>query len=578
MGYESGMLVPSHDVDFISVRTTNSYVLSYYDNNQLIKEERYLYGEKIIPFIYNKEGWTVSEWNNIPETMPYNNVKVYCTSTINSYNVTFIDQNGVEYYVNNVVYGTPIKDIVPSIVGKTFKLNTEFENSVLGPNDTIITGTVTPNNYPASIIINGEFSEVIELPYETNVREYVELNYPAQEGYTTVVKTNHEYVPADNSLVVNIVYVVNKWILKYSTVGSDNNLFGEIEVEYGANVFSKLPYTKQEGYTFGGWYADGKEITKETIMPNKDLTVFGEYEINKYQVVINDGDTIVLNKTYNHGTKLNVVLNDNDVVKYQENLYESGYENVIKYNGEVAQPEMVITMDMNLNIVKTPREFVLTFLNNNDVISKKNVLFGEIITYPVMNNYFDSEGNEFTFKWEDESFDGKPMPNYDLTIKGEYHEKLKAPIYYGSFKVAKADYNPNETSIYFNLEDVKNPDIYKSTPIEECSGSGKNITLTIPIDEDMLEISNTQGKRAAGKYQQLYYRPLTYLIPVEVSEKYTIEVTDAIGVNIFNNIVNDNQIIIIDENEYTMYVHQTEFTTINSEIQNYEQKIKLIKK
>lgn len=578
MGYETGMKVPAHDVDFVSERTTNSYVLSYHDNNKLIREEKYLYGDVIVPYNYVKEGWTVSEWKTIPETMPYNDLKVYCTSTINSYTVTFVDQNGVEYIVKDVVYGTPIKDIVPTITGKTFKVNEEFSDAVLGANDMIINGIVTPNNYPVTIIIDGELSDVKELPYGTNVREYVEINFPAEEGYTAIIKTNHEYVPADNTLVVNIIYLINKWILKYSTVGSNNDLLGEIEVEYNANVLSKLPYTKQEGYTFGGWYADGKEITKETTMPNKNLDVYGEYEINKYAVVINDGNNIVLNKTYNHGTKLNTVLNDNAVINYQDNLYNEGYETVIKYNGEIAQPDMMITMDMNLNIVRTPREFVLTFYNNNDVISKKNVLFGEIITYPTMNNYIDEEGNEFTFKWEDESYNGKPMPNFNLTIKGQYQEKMKAPIYYGSFKVAKADYDKNEVSKYYNETDIKNTDIYQPILIEECLNGGENITLTVPVDQEMLEISNNQGKRAAGKYQQLYYRPLTYLIPVEVNNDYSIEITDAVGVNIFKNTVTDNNIIIIDENEYVMYVHQTDYTTINSEVQKYEQKIELIKK
>lgn len=578
LGYQEDMLVPAHDVDFISVRTTNSYILSYFDNNEFIKKDEYLYREVIIPYSYKKEGWTVSEWINLPATMPFNNISAHCTSTINVYQITFIDQDGNKY-ITEAEYNTPIKNIIPKIEGKTFNIPDDIINKNVGPKDMVINGIVTVNNYDVSINIDGIPSDIKELPYGTNVEEYIKENIPVEEGYTIVIESNYETVPANNSLVVNITFKPNIWMLSYSTIGSKNNLSGKINIEFNSKVLNYLPATKQEGYIFGGWVSvnDGTAITKETTMPNNNLEVRGDYKIIKHTVIVKDGDLIILNKSYDYGTQINEVLNDSVIVNYTNSLYENGYNSVIKMNGVEVSPDMLITTDINLEIIKTPRAYILTFMNDENVISSEIKNFNTLITYPVMNNYTEN-GIEYVFEWEDESWNNKTMPNYDLTIKGIYKEKAKAPIYYGSFKIAKSAYTPNDTSKYYDENDIKNTEVYIPIATNECEGNGANITVTIPVDNEMLEISQTQGKRKAGQYQQLYYRPLSYLIPVEVNNNYNIESTDAVGVNIFNKVVCDNKIINIDGNDYVMYVHQTDYTTINSEVQYYQQKLKITKK
>ena len=63
--------VPAHNVEYITVKTANTYILAYYDNGELIKEDEYNYRDLIIPFTYSKEGYTVSEWKpTLPVEMP----------------------------------------------------------------------------------------------------------------------------------------------------------------------------------------------------------------------------------------------------------------------------------------------------------------------------------------------------------------------------------------------------------------------------------------------------------------------------------------------------------------------------
>lgn len=564
-----GNKMPSYDIKYVSTRTTNEYILSYYDNNELIQRENYLYGSIITPFNYEKEGWTVSEWTNLPETMPYYNVDVHCTSVINTYKVTFKDQDNNEYVVD-ATYGTPIKNIIPTIEGKTFNISSDILNSSVGASDMVIEGEVTINNYKVNVegIEGVEIPE--ELPYGTNVEEYFTSNYPAEEGYYIIVESNHETVPADDSLTVKITYKPNIWVLSYATTGADdNNYNGSKEVAYNTSILPELDTKIFEGYDFKGWFNADTLITEEDKMPNNDLSVNGVYEIMSFAVVVKDGEIEVLNKDYVYGTKLQVILDD--IEEYRDDLFVKGYETIVDIN-----PEDVVKSNMEINIEKIEREFVLTFMNGENIISSAMVKFNTTIVYPEMSGYTEN-GTEYVFIWEDSSYNGKPMPATNVTIIGKYQEKAVAPVYFGSFKVSKSAYTQDNILQYFNPEDVENPAIYSYISTGLCLNEGVDIEVSVPIDEEMKAIyadSAVQGK----KYQKLYYRPLTYVIPAEVDSEYLIELKDAIGTNITSTLVTDKQKFEFKGNEYVMYVYQTDVTCIDIKLQVYKQHFRLIKK
>jgi hypothetical protein len=154
---------------------------------------------------------------------------------------------------------------------------------------------------------------------------------------------------------------------------------------------------------------------------------------------------------------------------------------------------------------------------------------------------------------------------------------MVAPIYFGSFKVSKSAYTQDNVVQYFNPEDVENSAIYTYISTGLCLNEGVDIEVSVPIDEEMKAIyaeSAVQGK----KYQKLYYRPLTYVIPAEVDSEYLIELKDAIGTNITSTLVTDKQKFEFKGNEYVMYVYQTDVTCIDIKDQVYKQHFRLIKK
>ena len=88
-----------------------------------------------------------------------------------------------------------------------------------------------------------------------------------------------------------------------------------------------------------------------------------------------------------------------------------------------------------------------------------------------------------------------------------------------------------------------------------------------------------EGSKVKGKnYQKLYYRPLAYLIPVDINSEYSIELKDAIGTNITSTLVTDNKILSYNNTNYIMYVYQTDVTCIDIKEQVYKQHLTLIKK
>lgn len=569
-GYEDGMTMPSNDVEFITYRTANKYVLSYFDNNVLVNEETYPYGAEIIPFEYEKEGWIVSEWKNLPKTMPYNNVSAYCTSEISRFVVVFEDQDGNEYILEGVEYGTLVSNIIPEIEGKTFTVN-DFNilNSKVN-RDMVILGTVTPNYYDVYIVVNGEPSDITKLPYGTIVDDFINETFPPEEGYQIVIDKNYDTVPANNSLVVEVSYVANEWKLTYIT---NDDVNGEVIVAYNELILPYLPNIEKEGKDFSGWQIVGGEtITSESKMPNHDIEVVGEYSIKMFTISIVDNGNTIYSDRYPYGTLLEEVLNNTEIVDFVNEQSANGYTVIFDIDGNVVNGDMTVTSDLLINVTRTPNMYLLTFVNGEEVISSSNIYFGEIITYPNVENKTEN-GIEYVFVWDDMSYNGLPMPAQDIVINGSYQEKSKGSIYYGSFVILKNDFSDEKLSEYFKVEDL-NTEYYGSVEVDPCVGEGSSFILKMPIYEPLVGLSQVKYLTERPKYRE----PLTLLIPVEVIDKYNVSVLDFIKSDLWDEYKTNNEKVLIDGIEYYFYVYNTESLMPANEIQEIELTLKLTEK
>ena len=563
----TGTTVPAYNVEYVTVKTANTYILAYYDNGELIKEDEYKYLETIIPFTYSKEGYIVSEWENLPERMPYNNVSAYCTSEIMRFTVTFMDQDGNNVAVmEGVPYGTEISTILPvAPEGYSYKFDEVVEGQV--KSEMTISLVKSVNKY--NVTINGE---IVSLAYGTDIIAYVNDNYKAEEGYHIVITASHDTVPADNTATVEYVFEANVWVLTYSTEGADENISGSEEVAFGTNIFSVLPSTDKEGYNFNGWFDGEKQISVDDTMPNNDLTVIGTYDAKTFEVSVFDGDIKILGKPYAYKTKLSSVLNDEIIVEYVETQSANGQTVSFVLNGEPVNEEMEITSNLDIYVEKTPNKYLLKFMNGAEIISENLVRFGDVINYPTIENKTE-EGIEYVFVWEDSSYNGKTMPAKDLIIVGNYQEKAEAPIYFGTFKVATSAYDSANTTQYFDEEKLGTK-YYDSVTVSECIGDGAKIGVPRISDEYYVSLSVVQR----GQYKKATRYPYSFVLPNGLTENYIINLIDGANLDHWKECVTDGQIVMYNGNEYKFYVYYTDvaFPVLNDSTMPFT--LKLIKK
>lgn len=535
-----GTKMPAYNVKYVSERTTNQYTVKYFDNNELVHEKKYFYGQVITPYVYEKEGWTVSEWSNLPETMPYYDIDVHCTSVINSYKVIFMDEEGNILYETIAEYGTKIEKLVPSFEGKTYTISDDILNATVKAEDMEIYGKLTINEYEVTIIVDNNKQDIVKLPYGSNVDEYILANYKPEEGYSMEYSPMNITVPANNSLVINVNYNPNIHILSYTTTGADNNNFkGKVNVAYGETILDKLPNKEFEGYDFKGWFNEENKVDEDDTMPNGNISVNGIYEIMSFIVIVKDGQTEVLNKEYTYGTKLQVVLDD--IKEYRDNLYNEGYETNVNINAED-----IIKSAMEFEIERTEREFVLTFMNGENIISSAMVKYNATIVYPEMSGYIENDV-EYVFVWKDDSRNGQPMPMEDVIIVGNYVEKPAAPIYYGVFVTSATSpdskiYNDSDLGMYF-----------KTVNVSECFEE-KEVDIFMDADKTAIEFIENDDWDGFDEYCASHLYPSCFLIPVEVIEKYDfVAVLKADGAQ--KNFTSDNKPLNINGSNYYLYTY-----------------------
>ena len=491
--------------------------------------------------------------------MPYNNVSAHCTSEIMKFTVTFMDQDGnVAEVVEGVPYGTEINTILPvAPEGYSYEFDEVIEGQV--KSEMTISLFKVVNKY--DVTINGE---IVSLAYGTDIIAYVNDNYKAEEGYHIVITASHDTVPANNTATVEYVFEANVWMLTYSTEGADENISGSKEVAFGTNILSVLPLTEKEGYNFNGWFDGEKQLSSDDTMPNNDININGTYSIKKFNVTIIDGETTILNKSYDYKTKLENVLNEQKVVSYIDSQSANGY--TVSFDVNVNEE---LTKDIEINVVKSPNTYILTFMNGGELISETSVKFGEVINYPSMENKTEN-GVEYIFVWEDETYNGKSMPNMNLVIKGNYQEKADAPIYYGTFVTSAEEIN----SDIFDINNLKD---FQNVSLAECV-DGKDITITVPADKYLVENQDDITEEELEEYMSTHFYPHCFLIPSEILKTYQLKLMQGGISEVTSSFTTDGKEININGTQYFLYgfLNKDAFTP-DTEDYPYPYKIQLIK-
>ena len=439
--------MPAFDLVFVGTYSGNYYTVTFKIGDEVIKMADLIYGSEIIlPEVPEKEGYTFSGWGDVPSTVPASNIEIVGSYIVNNYSITFkIDDEVV--YTGILPYGSQVvAPQVPDKVGYTFS-GWGIVPETMPASDLVISGTYSVNIYTLTFYIDGEVYYTTQAAYGSEISA---PEIPTKEGHTLVGWNDVPATMPANDLNINGTYNVNTYTLTF-TIGDEVIFTGQIP--YGTEI--TLPEAPaKEGYTFSGWGM------VPSVMPAMDLKFTGSYEVNYYTLSFMADDEVILTSTVPYGAEIVVpyppekegntfsgwgdipsTMPANDLVlrgTYSVNYYTLTFkigEDVLfngelPYGGEIKAPEAPVkeghtfggwgdvpaTMparNLEFKGEYTTNSYTLTFLIDDYVVSKNEILFGAEIIVPEIP---EKEGYTFS-GW---GVVPAVMPAQDLVFTGSY--------------------------------------------------------------------------------------------------------------------------------------------------------------
>ena len=285
--------MPAHDVEVTGTFSINSYKAVFKIGDDVIDTKTFVYGEAVTaPEAPAKEGYTFAGWQNKPETMPAHDIEVVGSYTVNKYALIY-KVDGEEYKKVEVDFGTTLTpEPNPVKEGYTFS-GWQGLPETMPAHDVEVTGTFSINSYKAVFKIGNDVIDTKTIVYGDAVTA---PEAPAKEGYTFAGWQNMpETMPAHDIEVVGS-YTANKYVLTYKVDGEE---YKKVEVDFGTTITPEADPVK-EGYTFSGWQG-----LPET-MPAHDVEVTGTFSINSYRLTVYLDGKLYKDETLEYGTPIDL--------------------------------------------------------------------------------------------------------------------------------------------------------------------------------------------------------------------------------------------------------------------------------
>ena len=157
--------MPAHDVEVTGSFTINSYKAVFKIGEEVVDTKTFVFGEAVTtPEAPEKEGRTFAGWQNVPETMPAHDIEILGTYTANKYTITY-KVDGEEYKTVEVEYGTTLTaEADPEKEGYTFS-GWEGLPETMPAHDVEVTGSFTINSYRLTVYVDNEMYMDVTLEY-----------------------------------------------------------------------------------------------------------------------------------------------------------------------------------------------------------------------------------------------------------------------------------------------------------------------------------------------------------------------------------------------------------------------------
>jgi hypothetical protein len=372
----NGFIMPAENVTVTAVYTVNNYTITYMDGNSILAQDTFAFGATITPIANpTKEGYTFTGWNPaLPTTMPANDVTVNAQWQINSYDIT----------VNQVTGGTITVTVTGATAGTTTNTTADYNTWV-------------------------QLSEV-------TLDGYTFGNFVVTTADGTPIETpNNGFMMPASDVTITATYTVNNYTITYM---NGNSILAQDTFAFGATITPIANPTK-EGYTFTGW-----DPALPTTMPANDVTVNAQWQINSYDITVNQvtGGTITVTVAgTTAGITTNTTVDYNTWVQLSE-VTEDGYTFVdylvTDEDGEIIETPnngfMMPASDVTVTATYTVNNYTITYMDGNSILAQDTVAFGATIT-PIANP--TKEGYTFT-GWNPAL--PTTMPANDLIVNAQW--------------------------------------------------------------------------------------------------------------------------------------------------------------
>ena len=294
--------------------------------------------------------------------------------------------DGKTYKTVEVKYGAAITpEAAPTKEGHTFSGWSEIPET-MPAKDVIVTGSFTVNKYNLTYKVDGETYKTAEVEYGSTITPETA---PTKEGYTFSGWSEiPETMPAMDVTVTGS-FSKGEYQLTYIV---DGKVYKTIRMDYGNDITAEIAPEK-DGYTFSGW----SEIP--ATMPAKDVTVTGNFTVNKYTLTYKvDGETYKTAEV-EYGATITA-----ETAPTKEGYTFSGWSEI---------PETMPAKDVIIMGSFTVNKYTLTYKVDGETYKTAEVEYGADITpetAPTKEGYTFSGWSEIP----------ETMPAKDVTVTGSF--------------------------------------------------------------------------------------------------------------------------------------------------------------
>ena len=198
--------MPAKDYTVRGKYVPNKYVITYIVDGNIVQTDSVAYGTTIVTLEEPvKEGYTFSGWDEVPATMPAQDITIYGTFAINKYMVSFV-VDGVVMAANELEYGSAITvPTMPEREGYTFSGWDEVAETVPA-HDVTYEACYVANVYRVFYFVGTQLVHTADVAYGEVIPEFV--YEPTTEGDVFVgwIGESYDTMPAhDVTYTANIV-------------------------------------------------------------------------------------------------------------------------------------------------------------------------------------------------------------------------------------------------------------------------------------------------------------------------------------------------------------------------------------